>query len=387
MISIITKTNISIINNTDFKAIKFVYNIFDNNVYICKSWYPKAFLETLEFKDDIYQTTYKNLQYMFILYCQKVLRTTFTYQNFLTFIKNMFEFHPFEYDLTNKPDKTNKPELTLIRKSLDMPNIPEDHELNTCKLDYAEIDVIKIDKVANFNLNTCRLMICFYNKITNKHKIAYLNKSQDYDERIYLKYLNYIKNIEIKFIAQFPINDLTYSLCNYYFSDNLPDLNTYLNTLLLKVYTIYKFLNGKNNGTVIKSVIEFLYSNYEYDFESSISIQDVYENYCSENCNKFRFSLNIFVDITRFYDILKYIFCEINDNKILNIKKRSEKIKLNLEFDSKLKTMLRTPYIKQKTYQLRSEPVCIGFKVSPWNESSHVDYVNMWMGKLNASSI
>ncbi len=393
MISIIINDNIIILNRDDLIPVKYLYNVFMEDAYVYKSWYPRAFLNTLTFENNIYKSSYNHLQYLFMKYCydQSKQQAINYYGKIKTYLMKKFKksqnipieeevINDKKEDLSFKPNESQTKPFLFIDKQKEIQSIENNFKIRkTQQLPFSELSKDKIIKLSNITYDKCILMICFINKDTNRYGIAYFEKNEYHDTRSYLDILNSIGiiNIEFKLVSQFSVHDLTYSLCDHYFYNNLPDMSI----ALQNIYRIYKFLNGKENSVILKSILEFIHSNYEFSYKKDIDIYDLYDDYCDNNSKKLRFPLNAFVDIYKFYNMLKFMYYEIIDNKVLNIRKRSKKIQINLEFDGKLNSMMQIPYVHQKTHQLRSEPVCIGSKNSwlwqatlPWNESSHVVY-------------
>ncbi len=208
-------------------------------------------------------------------------------------------------------------------------------------------DIYEENKFDDISHDKYILMIYFVNKNTDKYCTAYFKKTESCDTTKYLEIpLDSIgiHNIEFKFASLFPYNDLTYSLCDYYFGGCPPDSSI----AVRNICKIHKCLNDDVNSLILKSISEFIHSKYEFSYGSFVDLQDVYNEYFHYNCSHARFVLNVYVDIQEFYEMLKLLYYNIVGIKLLNFTKRKQNVKVNLEIDSKIESNIKFNSLKKK---------------------------------------
>jgi hypothetical protein len=249
--------------------------------------------------------------------------------------------------------------------------------LNNYNNNIIEPDII-IDENNAYEYAT--MIVVFHNSNTLEYGTVIL----DHSDIKYLKNLNdiglndiIIKDLILIDKPQYLIEDLM----------NYKEINKTIfnNKYILEMFNIRKILEKKPHKSIfIKTVIEFIYSNYTIDINNSIDIKTFYNDFHSYNQSLFRLPLNIVIDKYMFISIINYLNIPIKDSKILYFKKE-QKDKISLGIEQQVDYLLKTPYILKKSNQLRAEPI-VNNSLNPlsiWLNSSHLMPLesDLWMNK------
>jgi hypothetical protein len=231
-------------------------------------------------------------------------------------------------------------------------------------------DTENLSKINNTNINS--VFLVGYNRTDNNTRVCTIDS----------KYLGVLENmgtvgldeIAITDLFVFPKIALFFELIKFY---ELTDPKQTRLIMLKKIYLLYKIFNKKTRkGVIIKSAIELLYSHYETDLTSSVSIYDMMES--MKGRDTVHRTLSILISSNMLIDILVFLNMQIKDGKVLYLKQTknvSDKV-ISFDIDRKLATLLKTSYVSKISNQLRSEPT-VGvdaLKNIPWLNSSHIEY-------------
>jgi len=381
-----------IIDYDDFYVLDLLYTSF-LGIDVFSSWYPTAFLRTLEFKNNVCEISDADIQKLFCKWCilkgKSFCNSVKTHgYNIYNNLRNKYLKKPSTEETITDPVDEESEDVGCETK--DIPPVTEDVQdktpieqeakgvpvFNKKKLYSMPVffeqlvpdEEQKLDKTYNNDIKDSMLMVCY--SVNKKNEVTFFDSCDVF----MLKELDRIglKDVKINFAMFLPDEDIVEELAAYYALDEPHDMQHNMGSILKLV----KFVNSEKKVSVlVKSVLEFFFNTFEFDINASTKLNDVFVEYYKYNTHNFRFSLNAVIDIDTFVDILKYLYMYIDNNNLMYYKLRKEPLKMKLDFDKKLETMLKTPYIHQKTHQLRKEPQCYPLSnISPWGLSSHLEY-------------
>jgi len=154
---------------------------------------------------------------------------------------------------------------------------------------------------------------------------------------------------------------------------HIDDQDMYLSVL----YNLRKMLLEKvDYGTYLKSVLEFMYVNYEYASSAKpIPIRELYTKFTTHNTYTLKSEVSHMVSCNKFEIILQYLGFEVRSGQVYSRAHVGEPKKL--QFGAKLTThdkiKKNTSYWTKKVVQLRREPNVANKTLSPWmNPTAHV---------------
>lgn len=230
--------------------------------------------------------------------------------------------------------------------------------------------------------------------------VLYQNKdSMIYDTAIFkIENIKYFTKIQEAGLDEIQIKDILYlnkpenlvrELIDY---KDIRSCLTDISKYIVNMYDIRKILQQKPcKGTFIKCFLEFMYSTYDFDVSSSISIDTMFADFKVFNETKmFRLPLNIIVDKPMFIKMIEFLNLPIIDNNIQYVKKNNNKSDcITFGIEAQLDSLLKTPYVVQKSHQIRSEPVVTTStnSLGIWLQSSHLLPKNDDMYKWNDRKI
>lgn len=379
-----------VIDYDNYDMLHTLYKCFLNEE-VLTSWYPHVFLRTLTFTDKICDISDTDLQKLFYNWCLQEGKSYYNciiaqgkkLYNKLKKQKDVLEPEHIE-DTTTTIDVEVEPVVAVVPEAVDTTTEPipvvskpkgvpafnkrKNHGLPVFYEELIADEEIGLPQSYDNDVATSMLMVCF---TENKRKGVSFIKSHDVHMLKEIDKVG-IKNVKIDFAMFLPDKPIVEQLATYYALDAPHDMQNNMDSIV----KLLKFTsNDKKVTVIVKSVVEFFYNTYEFDINSTTKLSTFFDEYYRYNANKFRFSLNAIVDIDMFVDVLKYMYLHISDNKLMYYKPRQVNLVMSLDFDKKLEMMLKTPYIQQKTHQLRSEPQCkILSNISPWGMSSQVEF-------------
>lgn len=168
-----------------------------------------------------------------------------------------------------------------------------------------------------------------------------------------------MKDIKIDYVWYFPNVNIVYDLAEFYQLDT--------KDFLPNIFKIYKVIAEKQNkGIFYKWFLEYAYTNYEFDYTSSIDFYSFYKHFMESNSK-----LNFILTETNVRDIMLHFNMHIKDQKILHLKKLA-KPRSNTSMNiSEYKLMTSKP----KITQLRTDPGIIvdSKNLGPWLMSSKLE--------------
>lgn len=371
-----TKDYTKIIRTDNLNEIQILYTefLYDDDIDVDQSWYPERFLETLEFEDNIVMITSQKLRSLFYTWCIKNAKK---YYNDLRKKRTIVEDiqtviqveEEFQVNLDeDKECKKEELEVVPYLSEIDDMNDVNGYSINkrnNLVLDiYQKLEPFVGNITSNMfnNVNENVIMAIFFTQ-AEKTKIAYVDKK---DINILSKFKEFgIDDIQIRHVMFLPSKEVSMNLVNHYCDTIEIDTINFLKC----IYKIYKFVNlEKTKGINLRGVIEFLYNNYEFDTSSSIPIVDMYKEFYGYNKRHQRFSLSEDITINRFFDILKSMFIDVDDNNVKYFRCRS--VPLNVTDDVKKNL---NKFRLKRCLQLREEPSCfVNIKNIPWNINSEL---------------
>lgn len=403
-----------VINYDDFTVLESLYKGF-LDVDVVSSWYPKRFLKTLDFTDNVCEISYADIQSRFCKWCLQEGKSYYCFfktklrsilPNKIKYLKTPAQ-EQLPLDTTEEPvpastypepvqenkEPVEEPEpaskdppptsyTDAVRQESAPIETPTEQEskgipvfskkkLSSFPVLYERIEKEEekdLEKVYNNGVKDSMLMVCFTEN--NRNGITFFDSSDVF----MLKELENVglKDVKINFAMYLPNKDIVEELAYYYALDAPHDMQNNISSILKLV----KFVNSEKKVTVlVKSVMEFFYNTYEFDINSTTNLQNLFGDFYKYNTGRFRFALNAVLNIDTFVDILKYLYMFIEDNQLMYYKPRQVPLNMSLDFDKKLEAMLKTPYTQQKTHQLRREPQCKPLSnISPWGMSPHLEY-------------
>lgn len=283
---------------------------------------------------------------------------------------NNIDVFSSQHKLINQDDKVNKEEKDLVIGSLDIYSISDIEESFTpfsktpwifCsvkRIIKQEIDDIQVE---DFNPETCNAVILTTNNeiyVVDKIAFPILNKLCKYG----------IDDIFIKDVTFYPdqtnISVLKEFLTNV---NNNKDNQYYIYSLYQLRKLLYSPISKDVHKRHVKDIIKYIHNDYVYEYNSSVSLSDLYLRFIMLDTCKTDIS---FLD---FIDILKYLGYHIKDRHVLYIKNLPNNNQNNI---FKPKTFNGFIDLKPKNLQLRVEPkINVDPSVSPWHMNSNIQEI------------
>lgn len=197
------------------------------------------------------------------------------------------------------------------------------------------------------------IMITFFNNTTNAHKTIYCEtKDIPLISKVKKYGLQEISNINV---YVFPQTSITRHLLDFH---QIEASLTNTHEFAQKVYDVHAVLHKPPcKKILIKSVMEFLFSNYSFDILSSVAYDSLYRDFTEFNY-KFvqRISLNVIVGNKLFEDILKYLCLASADGHVKFLKLKSQPTMINFDISNKLHNLYQSSYVRVLSHDLRPLP-------------------------------
>lgn len=145
------------------------------------------------------------------------------------------------------------------------------------------------------------------------------------------------------------------------------------NMYVKMMYDIRKLVSVKPDfGKYLKCVLEYMYTNFEYDATAScspISIRDVYEGFTKFNVSRFRSDICHAISSNKFIVYLMYLGFEVQDNKLMHRRRVQAQKRITIAPSVALdKLKPNSTYHLKKNVGLRSVPPVDYKTCSPWNQ-------------------
>lgn len=405
--------------SVDSHVVCFLYKAFCNeDVTVRKANYNHTFLNTLH---DNYINIFM-LYYMYFIWNLNVVvnKCKHRYQNVrhqskhimhqlknkdfssivdaFTAIKARFKQYSSYIWKVHQTQQQSQEELPTDNEQ---PMLIDDTNVNTIQDDQKSIDGVETnDWYSTLNDGD------FTDTVNTRGKLVFSTVSDDNDEMLmyvrkstkayvcynvndvvcipisYVKFLADLEEIGIKGIK---IKNVVYFTRNADDSVVIPllksiDPDNDQKDFLEKTYLIRKlFMKKQYYGVHIKSVLEFMHSNYTFESQPSEGVDTVslYRHFTTYNNKKFRFSTNLHVDKKMFVNILTFLGYNIDDNQVLYIKKMASPLTLNLDIVSVMSNNVPLYTYTTKKHcslmnVLSSSNQIPLIEVPPWGQTSEI---------------
>lgn len=321
------------------RDIKNLYKEFyDNEISIKKANYPVIFLDSLDLSLE-----QKHIYQKFSIWCIKKIQNYIINLSKRIWIflskKNKTQFHKRELIQIDCSNSKLLDNINFKRRRLYNYRYPFSHLKSPFE---------SMTHYINNNVNNGKIGIIYNNLMTNTHNIAVLDMYQI--ELLDKLSTIGINDIQIVSILNFPRVDFIKNMLEYYGFNN--------KKLPVTFYKIHKSLQPTKpcKGVLIQSVIEFLFSIYEFKLNSKTEFNTVYNNFITFNNITFcRMELNTIIDYTLFEKILTYLHFPIKDNMILNLQKKDNETFISLNIRNKLSKFMTKPKVHKELILERLE--------------------------------
>ena len=368
-----------VVDSDDYELVSCLYNSFVEDATVCTSMYPKPFLRTLPFEKGLCETTTTALWRLFLSWCYSNAR-----KSAAGLWKTAVALRKGKKNAVTEPELPELPELPEA-PVFEIPN----PEFSPYDISGPGVTVFKKRPLICYELSkepeqkeskehpdcvheTSTAAVYFYNSSTKKSGLAFFDKKGSCDERAYLSKIESvgIKDLDVRWVFNLPQTELSYCLAEHYAIETMePKEQVKTFARILKTVNLQK-----EKGVFVKGVLEFVYNEYTFDWDSSVPVKSMYEEFCAYNTKRCRFPMNALVGEQVFARLLAYIFFEISGNSVLHVQKRNEEKSVSLDIDNSLAALLKTPHIAMKSHQLRAEPPCTTNYVGPWGMSSQAEF-------------
>lgn len=374
----------------DFDIVKTIYTTFFDTIHLSKCYYPSSFLETLPFANNMYTYHDYELEKLFVKWAYKTsLQISKSYfQSVKLYVKRKWNRQTISIPETTQIIESPVEDVDkIISESV----ITPDNKPVTCFMAYNDYEDVNpmfkkrkthlnmflcqniIDqqqstphlKVKDINQSTYTCLILFNNKDTNQYKTTYL--ASDYIQ--YLSTLSEIgiQNIEMKYVGFFPTKPIVKELANLNNINDYKDMSAFLNTLS----DMYKVLHMKKfKALYYKATLEYLYNNYEFSTDSTVSFDDMFKEFEKYHTPALeQLPLSVLMNQETFHNMMGLLGFTINNNQVCYLSKKNVRNNISLLKTSKVHSILKD---NKKLINLRLEPTIEIKPVGPWHLSSSI---------------
>ena len=275
---------------------------------------------------------------------------------------------------------------TIYRNTKDYHDISLDRPIN--KTDFYSRNTI-IGSVMNTEMSqekteinipeSYKMIVVFKNAYDTSKTVAVLKKNDDINDLEILKdlYVIGLEHIIIESITFTPFDNenLVESLVKHY---NLSSLYNNDKDRICLIYKILKILTPGRycKNILMKSVMEYMYCNYEINFNESVEFESIYTKFSEANTIT-KTALNILLDEERFLEHILFLGFHVTYGKVQYITPRKHAKPQFLQTELELNALLQTSYVSKISHQLRKEPFCVTrADTCTWLlMSSHKEYI------------